>query len=946
MDLMRNYTALVCLLFLSFNVQAIDPNETWYSAETDDFLIHFTKGYEQIASHAAVIAEAAHKKLSPAFNWQPKDKTHLVISDETDFSNAYATPYTFNRSVIFVSPPDFPNTLEDYDDWLDLLITHEYTHILHLDKSTGVVAGLRNIFGRHVLLFPNFYQPPWLIEGIATQLETQNHEVKDQGTGRGQSSLFQMMMRMEVVNGVKPVSQINLPIKTWPNGAAPYLYGVFFYQYLEDTYGKQAISGLIDSYSNHIVPFMINSNALNVLNKDITELWKEYTDWLNNNFNKQLKEIKQNGLVEGKALTDHGYYTSQIHLKENGDLYYLRNDGFNHTAVIRMDVDGKKETIVEIHAGARIDFDKARGILIAQPEYCDNYNLNYDLYVFNENRNEIKKLTECSRYRSAAWLSKSKGIIAVKIDKGASELHLLDDMGNRKSVLWKGGKGVVVGQPDASTDGLHVVASVFRPGSGWNIEQFDLSSRSWRMLTSDQAVDAYPSYINNDKAILFSSDRNGVYNIYKLDVAQQTLQQMTHVLAGAFMSAVNNNALFYVGYGEDGNNIYKLETDRPIKTESIAMNISADIKKDGVSSQLDLDVSDYSPWSSMRPRWWEPMISITEEKKEIGFATYAHDALAMHNYFLSLAYDSQNSLVTGSATYSYIDRLVIGVARESSVLSDAGDNYAATITKDDYFLYWTNPLRKLESNWNFIVGAQVGVNKEWRRESWIAPINDFKDKQAGMALTFTNTKNYIRSISESDGRKLKLVYENSDVWNSDYSGDVYTLDWREFMQINNQHLLAIRLSEGWGTDVPENFRLGGEDNDYKLLDFLGPLNDALFGEREYTLRGYPEGLAQLSGRRMQLASIEWRFPLGLIERGLMAPPVGLIQWSGSVFMDSGAAWNNGSSPDNYYSSAGFEIHADVTLGYRLNTRMRLGFASGLDDVIGEDRVYFSLGASF
>lgn len=466
------------------------------------------------------------------------------------------------------------------------------------------------------------------------------------------------------------------------------------------------------------------------------------------------------------------------------------------------------------------------------------------------------------------------------------------------------------------------------------------------MLTNDQAVDVHPSYINNDKAILFSSDRNGVYNIYKLDVAQQTLQQMTHVLAGAFMSAVNNNALFYVGYGEGGNNIYKLETDRSIKTESIAMNISVDIKKDGVSSQLDLDVSDYSPWSSMRPRWWEPMISITEEKKEIGFATFAHDALAMHNYFMSLAYDSQNSLVTGSATYSYIDRLVIGVARESSVLSDVGGNYVATITKDDYFLYWTNPLRKLESSWNFIVGAQAGVNKEWRRESWIAPINDFNDKQAGMALTFTNTKKYIRSISESDGRKLKLVYENSDVWNSDYSGDVYTLDWREFMQINNQHLLAIRLSEGWGTDAPENFRLGGEDNDYKLLDFIGPLSEAVFGEREYTLRGYPEGLAQLSGRRMQLASIEWRFPLGLIERGLMAPPVGLIQWSGSVFMDSGATWNNGSSPDNYYSSAGFEIHADVTLGYRLNTHMRLGFASGLDDVIGEDRVYFSLGASF
>jgi len=96
---------------------------------------------------------------------------------------------------------------------------------------------------------------------------------------------------------------------------------------------------------------------------------------------------------------------------------------------------------------------------------------------------------------------------------------------------------------------------------------------------------------------------------------------------------------------------------------------------------------------------------------------------------------------------------------------------------------------------------------------------------------------------------------------------------------------------------------------------------------------------------MQLASIEFRFPGSLIERGLMSPPVGIVQWSGSVFAESGAAYTN-NSPEKYYASMGFELQGDINLFYGITTRMRLGFARGFDDEIGEDHIYFSLGGSF
>ena len=86
--------------------------------------------------------------------------------------------------------------------------------------------------------------------------------------------------------------------------------------------------------------------------------------------------------------------------------------------------------------------------------------------------------------------------------------------------------------------------------------------------------------------------------------------------------------------------------------------------------------------------------------------------------------------------------------------------------------------------------------------------------------------------------------------------------------------------------------------------------------------------------------------ISLIERGFMSPPVGINQFSGSVFIDTGAAWQDGSSPDEYFTGVGMELHADAILFYGLNIKMRLGLASGLDDVIGANRLYISLGASF
>ena len=174
------------ILLLSKPALAVSPFLDWQTKHTENFQVHYAKSHDQYAQRVANIAESVHTRLSSELNWTPKEKTHLVLSDESDFANGFATVVNFNRSVLYFAPPTSVGGLEDFDNWLHLLITHEYTHLLHLDKVARSPLVLRKIFGRFLLTFPNLFEPNWLVEGLATYKET-NHQRK---VGRGQSTFF------------------------------------------------------------------------------------------------------------------------------------------------------------------------------------------------------------------------------------------------------------------------------------------------------------------------------------------------------------------------------------------------------------------------------------------------------------------------------------------------------------------------------------------------------------------------------------------------------------------------------------------------------------------------------------------------------------------------------------------------------------------------------------
>ena len=102
------------------------------------------------------------------------------------------------------------SVLGDHDDWLNALITHEHTHILHADNITGIPAIVNAVLGKS--LAPNQAQPRWILEGLAVAMESEHTS-----GGRVRSTQVDMFLRADVLaNNLASLDQISHPARRWP----------------------------------------------------------------------------------------------------------------------------------------------------------------------------------------------------------------------------------------------------------------------------------------------------------------------------------------------------------------------------------------------------------------------------------------------------------------------------------------------------------------------------------------------------------------------------------------------------------------------------------------------------------------------------------------------------------------------------------------------------------
>lgn len=943
---------LVIFLWASAAKAALshDPAFHWQTLVTEHFYIHYHDGLKDLAHQVSTIAENIHTELAQKIQWTPRQRVHVVLSDEFDLANGSATPFPFNQMILLVTPPDPYYSLEDYGDWFEILIRHEYTHILHLDKGNGEISFLRSILGRFPLLFPNVYQPNWLIEGFATYMETDT----TRGIGRGQSSYFEMQMRTEVLNGLKPLSQMNQLFRTWPGGSSAYLYGVNFYQFIEHQYGAEKIPRFINDYSSNLLPFSINSTARRIFQRNFSQLWQEFETYLRAKYQPQIDHINQTDIVAGAAITHEGFETGHPRIDPTGRLIFIKDNGLTQASLVAYSTSQKKfKTLVNINSSSRFDIHDSGDIVIAQPDLYKNTHLVFDLYLLKTGGTRMKRLTRGGRYTYAAWHPDGRHLYAVHNRQGAQQIHLLNTQGKIVETPWTGDNQTVLSQIDLSPDGQHLVASLWRRATGWNLELFSLATRQWQALTHSTAIEGQPQFSADGKSIIFSADYDGVYNIHRLNLSNGDIQRLSHVLGGAFSPSENaqDGFVYYAGYGPSGFDIYALNSHNQPQLETVVTPGSSGLPQEFPALEpAKITETPYRLTHSFLPRWWFPHVSVDKTNEEYGIITAGGDALQRHLYALDLAYNADADDFSWTINYLY-DRWQPSLSLLSQQYFNSAffRNNINTVSRRTRFLEHQGSLTLPLLHFNRAFSLQFAGIYLTEQDHYVhpqaLPQAQITDCLVGAAAVYDSTKNRHFSISRSYGQNLALILEDSSPFNCDYNGRVYLVDWRGFLALGKQNVLALHIAAAQTEQSVRPYTLGGTPAAVDTAVLGGMINTRTrFNKRHLPLRGYAADIPQLKGDRLLISSLEWRFPITRIERGIMTPPLAMDQISGTLFVDSGDAWYAHQSA-TMSTGVGFEIDFKLFFGYNIPFNLKIGYAQGLE-TWGQEQVYISTGTSF
>ncbi|MEY8875869.1 MAG: hypothetical protein AB9M60_05125, partial [Leptothrix sp. (in: b-proteobacteria)] len=515
--------------------QTADPWADWQSADSGHFRVHYRLEQRHQAEQVAQAAERAYRRISPALHWQPASRIELVVFSEFDLANGYSTPLPYNLVGAFLAPPE--GELLDNSPWLDLLLTHELVHTIHLDKMRGAPRVLRSIFGRNPWFFPNLFEPGWALEGLAVYHEGAQDggpaAAAALGRGRLYGANFEGWLRAEQGHGFIKLAEINAGGRALPLSKA-YLYGGYFFDFVARRYGASAVGGLVENYSGNIVPrFHTNPRALT--GKTMDQLWDEFLADLDAQVTARAATLRGQPEVIGAALSAPQFDIASVATLPDGRTLAVLDDGVGATRLVQFERADRSsggsppKVLTELLGNAKLDVSASGELLVSQPDLCHTYYLSYDVYRWNGR--SLEQLTHCAHLRRATTTASAAGpgIVALQLDAGRTRLVSLARDGSDLRPLYSPPDGTDLLDLSASADGRRVQL-ISHAGPDWRLLELDLDAPNSapRLLLAGNAP--LHTLRNGPAGLEFIMASDGVSNVWRLHDGQ--LQRLTHSHTG------------------------------------------------------------------------------------------------------------------------------------------------------------------------------------------------------------------------------------------------------------------------------------------------------------------------------------------------------------------------------------------------------------------------------
>ncbi|MDD5773680.1 MAG: hypothetical protein PHX78_09485 [bacterium] len=946
---MQKTKAVLMIIFLIYTGTVFakyDPSYEWNTIETEHFLIHYHNGGEEIAKKIANIAETVHNNLINKIKWVPKEKTNMVISVDNALSSYGVTsPMYYSWINLYFSNPYAEKIInESYEDWLKVVITHEYTHVLQLDMVYSLPKTIQNIFGR--FYFPNQIQPVWMIEGLAS------YEDSEFSTG-GKFSLPQreMIVRTAALeNNFPTLGQLSVyTVDSWPGSIVPYYFGSAFLKFLEEKYGREKIADISIAYSGRSFPFLVESTGKQVLGKSYKDLWNGWTEELKVKYQKQKEEISVKGITGSQAVTQRGYINQYPLFSPDGrTILYLSSNADESPGIYIFDLENKKDTKVidnnlpgaSAYAAWAPD---GKGFYYTKNDLHRNNTAYYDLYFFSlKEKKEIRLTRLLNAYDPAPSPDGKKLIFSVyKAERtrlAVADISVENLIPEDKITYLTEPGDVLYNLPRWSPDGSKIAVSIRRSGGYIDIWILDAQGKKLSEISNDRAVDSSPSWSPDGKYIIFASDRTGINNLYSYETGTGKLFQITNVLGGAFCPSVSpdGKTIAFSSYSSKGFDIHLMPLD-PASWKPAEPYNDPYPKRESKDTPVEIKTKKYSSAGTILPRFWLPWFGYNKESGTFfGAMTTGRDVIDIHKYSIIASYGPKKGRLWYDLDYFY-DGLYPTIRLQASdndvtygaFFTDSTETRDYTEKEKIFTLSAIVPFTKVNSQQKLTLGYRW---KEFSHLSDIASLTGSSGTfpaEGNLAsgrvnYAFNNSKTYTLSISPEHGRSLDFGFERNDKKiGSDFNFNKYTADWHEYINMPwKHHILQVRsfFGSSEGEIIPQRaFQLGG--------DFPGNINISADNESVY-LRGYPQN--SFRGQKVSLASLEYRFPIKYYDKGFDTKPFYLRKLHGAVFTETGNAWDNTFRIKDLNSSIGAELRFDLTFGFVSPLTINIGVARGLD----------------
>jgi Tol biopolymer transport system component len=938
--------------------RAGDGDLIWRTLDLPHFEVHYPQRLERVAFRVARMCEEAYDVLTPLFDHKVDRKVQVRLTDFGDFANGSATALPYPRIILFAAPPSLDGNLNDYDDWMRLLIFHEYVHILQLDNRSGLPAWLNFLFGG--TFAPNQNLPSFMLEGEAVW-----GEALTSGRGRIRSAVFRGTLRAQALAGVLPTidQMVHAPLH-FPGANVWYMHGGHFADWVARTRGMQTAGQVHDAMSDQLIPFSLNRSMFEATGQIVVDLFRSWRADLTAQSQAEAAAIEAAGRTPSVALTTTGQTHDNPRFLHDGRLMTYVSAPQQITSLYTVEGPDRLVRQVDVDGLSRFDACHATGRLLYDlPQPHTGAYTFFDLFALELATGKRYRITRGQRLREPACSPDGTRAVASQIRSGRTVLVEVDLGTGVIEVLHDPGDLNQVGYPVYTPDGQGVVFERVSQRHGRDLVWVDRRTGDITALTDDAALELHPRFSRDGRWLIYASDVDGVFNLYARawnGGRPGEVQRVTRVVTGAIdpdFSPDGTQVVFRMLTAE-GTDLHRVDfkpgAPPPPSPEPDVLRPDP--------GEAPFESRAYAPLETLFPVAWSPSFTFSNIESavtQLGIDVVTSDAAGLHTVIAGVQTVPEEDALGVSASWFYNN------ARANVSLS-ASHN---TATQANGALHGSVPQPFRRDVTTVSTGVSLPLSRAGRGSAFairygytllqgaenLDPVHDpldlaprtpdDSDRGAlSAALRFGDIDGTPFSISAEAGRAFGMTVR---VRHPQLGGQLETaelfFDYTEYIDLWWRHALALRLVTAFGrgaTDDRVFYALGAPQQRNVVLDALDEIG---FGST--FLRGYPAGTVR--GDRYALMTAEYRLPIADVFRGPDTVPAFFRRMKFSLFTDWGQAATEPleAAPSAFKKSVGMELVTEATLAWRLSMSVRLGYAWGLN-AGSEDQLYFFVGQWF